>query len=154
MEKQDLIKVSEISISYKTKFKASERPKIGASKEAVEIFRSFYSEDHIELREDFKMMLLNRANKVLGIVPISTGGICGTVIDIRIMLAITLKSLSSALIMCHNHPSGNVTPSDTDRQITQKMKEACTLCEISLLDHIIISPEENVFYSFADEGIL
>jgi DNA repair protein RadC len=154
METKDLTKVAEIEISYKTKIKASERPKIATSKEAAEIFRSFYKDEHIELREEFKMMLLNRANKVLGIVEISTGGISGTVVDIRIMLATALKSLASSIILCHNHPSGNMIPSDQDKQLTSEMKQACLLCEISLLDNIILSPEEDKYYSLADEGLL
>ena len=98
------------------------------------------------------MLFLNRGNRVLGGYKISSGGITGTVVDIRIILAIALKCLASGIILAHTHPSGELTPSRTDKELTQKLKEAAKLMDISLLDHLIIT--ENAHYSFADEGIL
>ena len=92
-------------------------------------------------------------NAVLGILSVSKGGISGTVTDIRIIFQSALKSNASGIIVCHNHPSGNMYPSESDRKITQKIKEAGNLMDIQLLDHLIILPIEG-FYSFADEGVL
>jgi DNA repair protein RadC len=96
---------------------------------------------------------MNRSNSVLGLLPVSKGGISGTVTDVRIILQAALKSNASGLIVCHNHPSGNLNPSESDSRITQKLKEAGNIMDIQLLDHLIISPE-NDYYSFADNGLL
>ena len=108
--------------------------------------------DIIEYQEEFKIILLNRANIVLGIYEMSKGGISGTVVDVRIILGVALKCNASSIIMVHNHPSGKSTPSDTDKSITKRLKEACSLLDLSLLDHLIITKE--AYYSFTDEGIL
>lgn len=94
---------------------------------------------------------LNRSNAVLGILSISKGGISGTVTDVRLIFQGALKTNASGIIVCHNHPSGNANPSESDRKITQKIKEAGNLMDIQLLDHIIILPVEG-YYSFADDG--
>ena len=94
---------------------------------------------------------MNRSNAVLGILSVSKGGISGTVTDIRLIFQGALKTNASGIIVCHNHPSGNAFPSESDRKITQKIKEAGNLLDIQLLDHIIILPVEG-YYSFADDG--
>ncbi len=83
---------------------------------------------------------------------VSKGGISGTVTDVRIILQAALKSNASGLIICHNHPSGNLNPSESDTKITQKIKEAGNVMDIQLLDHLIINDED--YYSFADNGLL
>ena len=98
-------------------------------------------------------MLLTRSNKVLGIASISKGGISGTVTDVRIILQAAIKSNASGLIVCHNHPSGNLNPSESDTKLTQKIKESGNIMDIQLLDHLIITPDES-YYSVADEGLL
>jgi DNA repair protein RadC len=103
--------------------------------------------------EEFKLLLLNRSNAVLGILSVSKGGISGTVTDIRLIFQGALKTNASGIIICHNHPSGNAYPSESDRKITQKIKEAGNLMDIQLLDHLVILPVEG-YYSFADVGIL
>ena len=102
--------------------------------------------------EEFWMLLLNRANFVIKKELISKGGIAGTVVDTKLIFNSALSHFASAIIICHNHPSGNLKPSNADRSITKKIKEAGQLLDIALLDHIIIS--DNDFYSFADETIL
>jgi DNA repair protein RadC len=97
-------------------------------------------------------MLLNRSNRVLGISCISKGGISGTVVDVKIILQTALKANASGLIISHNHPSGNLTASSEDIKITVKLKNACKLLDLSLLDHLIITDEG--YLSFADEGML
>ncbi len=100
--------------------------------------------------EEFWIILLNRGNKVISTQKISQGGISGTVIDVRLILKSALDQLASSIILCHNHPSGNIKPSHQDIRITQKLKEAGKVMDIPVLDHIIVT--ENGYYSFADEG--
>ena len=143
--------VSEIEVTYKTKVRPSERVKITSSVDAANILRDVWT-NKIELYEEFVILCLNRANKVLGWVKVSQGGLTGTVIDAKIIFSIALKTNASGIILCHNHPSGNLQPSDADKQITKQLSAAGKLLEISVLDHIILTVEG--FYSFADEGIL
>jgi DNA repair protein RadC len=103
--------------------------------------------------EEFWLVLLNRSNKIIDKIKISQGGISGTVADIRIMMKEALEKLASAIILCHNHPSGNIQPSEQDISLTKKIKEAGLLMDISLLDHVIVSAK-NEYFSFADEGLL
>jgi len=112
-----------------------------------------WDQDSIEHIEEFKLMLLTRSNKVLGIASISKGGINGTVTDVRIILQYAIKANASGIIICHNHPSGNVQPSESDMKITRKIKESGNLMDVQLLDHLIVIPESK-YYSMADEGII
>jgi len=102
--------------------------------------------------EEFWLLMLNRANRVLGRFKVSQGGLSGTVIDTRIILKKALDNLSSSIIVCHNHPSGNNQPSDADVKITEKLKKAAEMLEIKLLDHVIIADKS--YFSFADEGLI
>jgi DNA repair protein RadC len=102
--------------------------------------------------EEFWILFLNRANRVTGRMKISQGGVSGTVTDVRIVMKKAIETLSSGLVICHNHPSGNNSPSDSDIRITQKIKEAGALMDIQLLDHLIITGKD--YYSFADNGAL
>ena len=145
--------VSEIKISYKNKVTSSNLNKIRSSSDAADILFENWDSNTIELQESFKIMLLNNSNKVKGIYEISSGGITGTLVDIRIVFAVVLKSLSTAIILCHNHPSGNLKPSEADKRLTSKIKKASELLDIKLLDHVIITPTGS-YYSFADENIL
>lgn len=99
--------------------------------------------------EEFWVIYLNRANVVLRKEKISSGGVSGTVVDNKIILKKALLNLASSIILVHNHPSGSLNPSIQDKKVTQKMKSACELLEINLLDHLIIAG--NSYYSFADE---
>ena len=100
-----------------------------------------------------RLMLMNRSNAVLGIMDISKGGISGTVTDVRILLQASIKTNASGIIVCHNHPSGNINPSESDTKLTHKIKEAGNLMDIQLLDHLILTTDDN-YYSFADNGLL
>lgn len=144
--------VAEIEIVYKTKIKPSERPEITSSEDTAELLQATWDKNKIDFIEQFKILLLNRANRVLGLVEISTGGVTGTIADPRIILVAALKAGACGLILSHNHPSGSLKPSERDEHITQKIKEACRLLDISLLDHIIVTSEG--YCSFADEGLL
>jgi len=144
--------VAEIQLSYKPKVKASLRPTINSSKDAYTILRESWDEDKLEFVEQFKVILLSRANRVLGIYEVSTGGVSGTVADPKLVFAAALKSNASAIIISHNHPSGNLNPSDADLNLTRKLKEGGKFLEVPVLDHIIVTSEG--YYSFADEGVL
>ena len=102
--------------------------------------------------EEFWILFLNRSNKVINQLKISQGGVSGTVTDVRIIMKKAVENLASGIIVCHNHPSGNLTPSESDNKITQKIKEAGNLMDVQLLDHLIISG--NDYYSYADNGVL
>jgi len=142
--------VAEVVLSYKSNVKPSERPKINSSKEAYELLYETWDRDRIEFQEQFKVLLLNRANRVLGICEISSGGISGTVADPKLIFATALKALASSILVAHNHPSGNLNPSQSDIDLTRKLKEGGKLLEIQMLDHLIVTTEG--YYSFADEG--
>jgi len=147
-----LYNVAEVELVYRSKVKASERPKIVTSKDAYNVLLKSWDENKIELVEQFKVLFLNQANKVLGIFEVSTGGITGTVADPRVIFAAALKANCCAIIISHNHPSGNLKPSRQDEELTQKIKQGGQLLDIKLLDHIILTAEE--YFSFGDEGLL
>lgn len=145
-------KVAEVELSYKSKVKASERPCISSSGDAAAILKGIWDENKIEFVEQFKVLLLNRSNKVLGWVDISTGGVTGTVADPKLILVAALKANACGIILSHNHPSGSLRPSRADEEMTQKIKMGAQFLDIRLMDHIIITSES--YFSFADEGLL
>ena len=141
--------ISEYSLKYtKTDI---QKTKVTTSESASNVIRKFYFDD-INIYESFFILLLNRANNTTGFAKISQGGTAGTVVDIKIIAKYAVESLSSAVIICHNHPSGDKRPSDADLNITRRIKDALLLLDVKLFDHIIIT--ENDFYSFADNGDL
>ncbi|UWX54298.1 JAB domain-containing protein [Maribacter litopenaei] len=146
--------VSEIQVSYHNQALFQSQKPLVDSKSVADLLYHSWNKDAIGLHESFKVLLLNNNNKVNGIFELSRGGISGTVVDIRILFAVTLKSLSVAMILAHNHPSGTLRPSEADKQITQKIKKAAEFFDIRVLDHIILSPLEEDYFSFADNGIL
>jgi DNA repair protein RadC len=146
-------KVNEISISYHQKVKNDIRVNIKSSQDAADYLRSIWNPDTLNIHETFMVIMLNNANYVNGFYTLSTGGINSTCVDIRILFAIVLKSLSTSIILAHNHPSGNLNPSEADKKLTQKVVKAGKLFDIKTLDHIILSPE-NKYFSFADESLL
>jgi DNA repair protein RadC len=124
-------------------------PQIRSSKDVSDIFQPLLSD---LLHEEFWILFLNRSNKVINRMKLSQGGISGTVTDVRLVMKKAIECLASGIIVCHNHPSGNLNPSESDTKITQKIKEAGNLMDIQLLDHLIISDKD--YYSFADNGVL
>ena len=144
--------VSEVKLSYKSKVKASERPNVRNSKASFDILLKHFDYDTIEYKESLKMLLLNRAKKVLGVMNISEGGTAGTTADIKVIMQCALLGNADGIILCHNHPSGTLQPSSEDMTLTQRVKSACNVMDIQLLDHIILTSEH--YYSFADEGRL
>jgi DNA repair protein RadC len=146
-------KVNEIAVSYSGSLNTKLLPKIACSKSAADLAYSHWNKDSIALHETFKIMLLNNANKVKGIYEVSQGGITGTLVDVRILFAVLLKSLTTAVILIHNHPSGTLRPSEADRSLTKKIKQVGDLLDIKVFDHLILAPNGD-YYSFADDGIL
>lgn len=144
--------IAEVELIYKPKVKASERPSIKSSKDAATLLQKNWDENKIDFIEQFKVILLNRANKVLGILQASSGGVTGTLVDAKLVFVSALKANASGIIISHNHPSGNLKPSPQDEQLTAKLNNGAKLLDIKLLDHLIITSEG--YLSFADEGLL
>lgn len=152
MQFPEWTRVAEVELVYKTKVKASERPKITSSKDSYDLLLQYWNKDKLELLEQFKVILLNRSNKVLGIYEVSSGGITGTVADPKLIFVAALKASACGIIISHNHPSGNLKPSRPDEDLTAKIKQAGKFLDIQVLDHVIVTSEG--YYSFADEGVL
>ena len=148
-----MYKVCEVKLTYSTKVKSSERACITSSLDAYQfLIKHIYDPETIQYREYLKILLLNRGQKVLGVVPISEGGIDSTCADIRIIMQAAILGNASGIILTHNHPSGNVQPSKQDDVLTERLRDAAKLFDIRLLDHIIIS--DCGYYSYLDEGRL
>jgi DNA repair protein RadC len=142
--------IAALELSRRRKMsEALERTKITSSKDAYNVIYPLISDLQ---HEEFWVMLLNRSNKIIDKNKISQGGVAGTVIDVKIILKKALEKLASSVILFHNHPSGNIEPSEADIGITRKLKEAAEIMDIKLLDHIIVA--DNSYFSFLDEGIL
>jgi DNA repair protein RadC len=145
--------VSEVQLIYKNKIRTADRIKISCSRDAYKVFMDNWNPEILEFVEEFKILLMNRSNSVLGILEISKGGISGTVTGVGLVFQAAIKGNASGIICAHNHPSGNMHPSESDTRLTQKLKEAGNLMDIQLLDHLILSSEGD-YYSFADNGLL
>lgn len=149
---QETYQVAEIQISYNPKFKAQDRPKINQSEQAYKIFIQQWDIGKIELLEQCKVILLNRNNRVLGLAHVSQGGITGTILDPRVIFSIALKANATSIILAHNHPSGNLKPSNEDIRITKKIVESGKMLEIIVADHLIVSGDS--YYSLADNCLI
>ncbi len=150
---KNIIQISEVKLTYQSKVKSSDRIKISGSLDAFNVFYDNWDHTIIEHIEEFKILLLNRANRILGLASLFKGGGSGTVIDQKIIFQFSLKANAHQIILAHNHPSGNLNPSEADKSITKKIKSGAELLNITLIDHLIISPDK-CFHSFADEGEL
>ncbi|QES88035.1 JAB domain-containing protein [Rhizosphaericola mali] len=144
--------LQEVQLSYRNKLNTSLRPKVCQAEDALNLFRTVWNVDEMELVESFKMLLLNNANRVLGVYHASTGGTTGTIVDVRILLTVALKCNSCKILIAHNHPSGNLTPSTADLKITERLRDAAKLMDITLLDHLIITTDN--YHSFANYGLI
>lgn len=142
--------VAEITIKYNQKAKPS--IKIDSSQAAHEILRKCYDNDTINYTETAHALFINRANKVIGTFHISSGGCTATVVDPKPLFAAVLKCGAQRIILSHNHPSGNMKPSQQDKLLTSRIKDICKLFNIELLDHLIITDES--YFSFADNLLL
>lgn len=164
--------LGKMSISQLINFKGIGEAKAIAIIAALELGRRRRAEDTVELikitssklvfeimqpiigelpHEEFWVLFLNNSNKVISKSQLSKGGITGTIVDVRLVFKLALESGATSLILCHNHPSGNLQPSDADKEITKKIKIAGDSLDVKVLDHLIIT--ETKYYSFVDEGI-
>ena len=151
--KKEYIELKEKEVEYKLKATRQDfnRAKITSSEDAANYARQFYHDDII-IYESVFIIMMNRQNNTCGYAKISQGGIAGTVVDIRLVLKYAIDNLASSVILVHNHPSGNLSPSPQDIQIAKKLKEAARFMDIVLLDSIIIT--EDGHSSLADEGLI
>ncbi|MDN4012000.1 JAB domain-containing protein [Chryseobacterium gambrini] len=141
--------ISEIQVSYSPNIIDTI---VSTSEISYKVALNNWNIDTIEMFEEVKIMFLNNALKIIGIYSLSKGGISSSIVDIRLILSVALKSVSTHIILIHNHPSTGLKPSKADMDITSKLKAACGFLDIKLLDHLIINKES--YYSFADEGLL
>jgi len=145
--------LAEIKVSYNPQIKVFNQLMIDTSLKAFDIFKDLHDEATIAMQEEFIILYLNRNNKPIGTYKASKGGVAGTYVDIKIIMATALKCLASSMIICHNHPSGSLHPSEQDKLVTEKLNKACKMFDITLVDHLIITPQ-NEYYSFADGGLM
>ena len=144
--------VSEISLKYRPRMRHAEAMQISSSSQAHDAFQAVWDFDTISLKESFKVAFLNRSNRLLGIIHLSEGGISETVVDIRHLIAVALKSNSSSILLAHNHPSGSLKPSVADKVLTKKIIGASHYFDIKTLDHLILTSES--YFSMGDEGLI
>ncbi|MEM6846101.1 MAG: JAB domain-containing protein [Bacteroidota bacterium] len=147
-------RIAEIRVSYSRNGKLPDvqRHKVSSSEDAADAFRLKWKKGQLQYCEQFKIMLLDRSNRILGIHTLSTGGQSGTCADPKHIFAVALKANSASIVLCHNHPSSNLKPSEADCQLTRKLKEAGKFLDLPILDHIILT--QDAYFSFADDGIL
>jgi DNA repair protein RadC len=144
--------LSEVKVSYRSQTLMAHKPKISSSKDAEVVLRENWSDD-IELLEECNVLFLTKANQVKGIYRASRGGTSGTVVDLKIIFAAALKGMAAAIIVAHNHPSGNLEPSRADIELTKKLRDAGLMLDLPTLDHLILAPFEG-YYSFADNSMI
>jgi len=145
-------KVPQIELRYRSKVKAADRVAINRSKDAYDIFSTHWNKDTINLQEQFKILLLDAGNRVIGMVPVSSGGTTCTVVDPRLVFAAALKACAKKVIVAHNHPSGSLFPSSDDKRITEKLVQGGRLLDIAVVDHLILT--WNGYYSFSENGLM
>lgn len=145
--------INEIQVKYIPSQEMMGIQKITNSKGSFNVLWPLFSQDTIHLREEFIVLYLNRANRVLGYFRAFIGGNSAVLCDVKIILAVALKGMASSIILSHNHPSGNLSPSEQDLRLTRRVKAACKEVDIELLDHLIIGSNGG-YGSLADEGLL
>ena len=143
-------KVAEVNLSYKNSVPYNKRTKVKNAKDAYRVMLKIHDDDTLDYTETFKVLYLNQNNHVLGCRTISEGGLASTCCDVRTILQGALLANAVGIILAHNHPSGNVTPSLSDIKTTNQITKAAKLLDIQVLDHIIYTREN--CYSFADDG--
>lgn len=144
--------IAEVEVTYKPNVKPIDQPHIKNSQDVYKVIMAEWNKQTIDFFEQFKIVLINRANRVMGISTISSGSIAGTLVDPKIVFSAALKGCASSIILVHNHPSQNLKPSEADTSLTRKLLIAGEYLQINVLDHFIIS--SNGYLSFADEGLL
>lgn len=149
---ETLAQVAEVELIFKSAVKVSARPVIKKSADAYKLFMKVWDMGKIELAEQFKVIFLNAACKAMGICEISSGGRAGTVVDPKMVFAAALKAGAMFLIIAHNHPSGELSPSQKDTETTRQLADCGSLLHLPVIEHLIITAEG--YFSFADSGLL
>jgi DNA repair protein RadC len=150
-KKKDPFMLEELQATYMPRWPMDDRPTITCSEDAAALLHSIWQD--INLVESVWVMALNNSSRVKGLIPLSKGGIAGAIIDPRIVFGTLAKGLATAFILAHNHPSGQYSPSQTDKDVANKLKEAGKILDINLIDCLILTPGGG-HYSFADDDIL
>lgn len=144
--------LAEISLKYRVRVPLDEMPSIQSPQDAIELLRTVWDEDKIQLHEEFLVILLNNAKKCLGWSKISSGGSTSTIVDPATIFQVALLSNASSIILAHNHPSGNIDPSLADKNITERIKKAGKMLGINVVDHFIITAD--AYLSFKERNLL
>lgn len=145
-------RLAEIRAVYKSRTKVTKRKAVREPRDVGEYLREIWNPSTLELTEDFIVLCLNNAHQIIGWVKVSSGGCSSAVVDPRIIFAIALQTGSAALVLAHNHPSGDLTPSDDDTKLTKNLVEAARLLNIRILDHVILTKDSS--FSFRDHGLI
>ena len=145
--------IGELEVSYKYTSSIKERPEIHEPSEAIMVLKKLFNENTICLQEQFSIIYMNYANRVIGTFSEFKGSFNASIVDLKLIVATAVKIMASRIIIAHNHPSGNIKPSDSDKKLTTKLKEGLKLLDIELVDHIILSPDGN-YISFANECLI
>ena len=148
---QSLFSVTEVELVYRNKIRPEDRPRLAESASVYDVLLRAWDMNKIELVGQFMIVLLDRGHACLGISNVSTGGVSACFVDPKIVFATVLKARASSVILAHNHPSGNLKPSQADIDLTKRLKEGGALLDVSVLDHLIVTPFS--YYSFADDGL-
>ena len=150
--KDEILKVCEVTISYRPTVRTCDRPVLKSSMDIYTFLmqNGVFNPDTVEYREYFKILLLNNANKMLGVQHLSEGSIGETPADVRHIMQAAILANATGIVLCHNHTSGKCSPSRNDDLVTAKVKDAGELFDIRVLDHLIVTPYS--YYSYADEG--
>jgi DNA repair protein RadC len=151
MKEKQLLKLRELSIGYTPK--ETPLPQIRNSEDAYRLLKELFEPNSLGLNEQFVVLYMNRANRVIGGLKAFKGGISATVVDHRIIFATALKVLASGIVIAHNHPSGNLEASEEDLKLTKKIKEAGEILDVRLIDHLILGIKDD-YSSFAEKGWL
>ena len=149
---QSLFKVNEVEIIYRNTTPYQDRIQIRSSATAYEILLASWDQNRLDMVEQFKILLLDQQNNCLAISEIATGGTSACLADPKVIFATALKTRATGIILAHNHPSGNLTPSEADKLLTRKLKDGGKLLDIAVLDHLIVTSHN--YRSFADEGLM
>jgi len=142
--------IQEVKVTYKRPL-LSTMPRVRKSQEAEAVLRKFIDPERIDYKEFFWIILLSRSHHVLGVAQIAEGGTTSTQVNLKEIFQLIIKTNAVNFVLCHNHPSGNLQPSEADIVITRRIKEVAQILDITLLDHLIISSEG--YLSFSDEGV-
>lgn len=145
--------LAELELQYKHRNPPVEKLIIRTSLDAYTHGSRLFNADTIGMQEQFIIIYMNRSNQIIGSLCAFTGGITSTIVDLRIIYSVALKILATGIVVYHNHPSGNLKPSNHDIDLTNKIRKTGELFDITVFDHLILSPSQE-YFSFADEGLL